>query len=121
MIEENKLVPPPGDPLGSAAVPPAPTAPVDEVVVRRRRLSVGLETNLNLFYTGLIGLGLAAAYYAYTAKIEETLHLYLGEMMLIVAAIPCLLWARRKDNAFPVFEVFMLTCTNTYEIGRAHV
>ena len=116
MIEENKLAPPPGDPVGSAAVPPAPAEPVDKVVVRRRRLVVELETNLNLFYTGLIGLALATSYYAYTAKIEEAIHLYLGEMILIVAAIPCLLWARRKDSAFPVFEVFMLTCANTYAI-----
>ena len=116
MSEENKISPPPDGPLMSGTIQQAAAVPMREVVVRSRRLAVGLDTNLNLFYTGLISLGLAASYYAYNAKVEEALHLYLGELILIVAAIPCLLWARRKDSAFPVFEVFMLTCANTYAV-----
>jgi len=56
------------------------------------------------------------AYYAYAAKVSNPLHLAFGLLMIVGAALPALLWAKRADFRFPVFEVFMLTGINTYAI-----
>ena len=91
-------------------------APV-EVSVRRRRLSVSVgDDNRGLFRAGLATLVVAVIYFVYSAKVENIFHLYLGLAIIILAAVPGLLWAQGSDNGFPVFEVFMLTCANTYAI-----
>ncbi len=73
-------------------------------------------TTAPLFTFGVAGVAGAFAYYSYSAKTQDVLHLYLGLLMFVGAALPALLWARRGDQRFPVFEVFMLTGINTYAI-----
>ena len=116
MIENPDTAETPHPPTPPAAIAPAPPseAPLSEEVVRRRRLSVNLDDNRGLFRIGLAGLVAIVIYFVNTAKVEDILHLYLGETIIILAAVPALLWSRREDNGFPVFEVFMLTCANTY-------
>ncbi|MBI3885050.1 MAG: O-antigen polysaccharide polymerase Wzy [Opitutae bacterium] len=101
---------PDSPPAGAPEAPPAPEA------VRQRRLNVRLGEGRGLFHIGLAGLVAIVLYYAYAAKVEDVVHLYLGEVIIILAAVPGLVWAQRSDNGFPVFEVFMLTCANTYAI-----
>jgi hypothetical protein len=65
---------------------------------------------------GGMALALALGYFALTAKTSNVLHTYLGLLILVGASLPSLLWAKRADYRFPVFEVFMLTGVNTYAI-----
>lgn len=69
-----------------------------------------------LYSGGVFALIAAIAFFTLNSKNTEIVHLYLGLLMLIGAALPSLLWARRADFQFPVFEVFMLTGINTYAI-----
>jgi hypothetical protein len=71
----------------------------------------------NRLYTyGLVGATALLVYYALSAKVDDPLHLYLGLMIVVGSFYPALQWARRKDDRFPVFEVLMLTCLNTYAV-----
>src|SRR5581483_5392176 len=42
--------------------------------------------------------------------------LYAGLLIIVLAALPALIWARRATYEFPVFEVFMLTGINIYAL-----
>lgn len=70
----------------------------------------------SLYSGGLFSIVAAIVFFIINSKNTEIVHLYLGILMLIGAALPALLWARRADFQFPVFEVFMLTGINTYAI-----
>jgi hypothetical protein len=65
---------------------------------------------------GSLALALALAYFALSAKTTNIVHTYLGLLIFSAAALPGLLWAKRGNYSFPVFEVFMLTGINTYAI-----
>ena len=94
--------------------PPQPESLIAEPV---SRLSAEARHNSHrLFSGGVLALALVMAYYGYSAKTTNVIHLYLGLFMFVGAALPSLLWARRTDSRFPVFEVFMLTGINTYAI-----
>lgn len=69
-----------------------------------------------LFTFGLVSVAALLGYYSYGSQVDDPLHLYLGLVMIIGATLPALLWARRNDQRFPVFEVMMLTGVNTYAI-----
>ncbi len=69
-----------------------------------------------LFTFGLAGVAGLLLYYAYSAKVDDSIHLYLGLLIIVGATIPALQWSRRKDQRFPVFEVLMLTNVNTYAV-----
>lgn len=115
MIEKPPLAEPTAE-----AIPAPPTdeqAQLEALVRRRRRLSVGVgEDNQGLFRAGLGAVAVIIFYLVYTANLEEVIHLYLGVAIIILAAVPGLIWSRGSDNGFPVFEVFMLTCANTYAL-----
>lgn len=100
---------PPSSP-GPDATPPA-TADIPAEATRPRR-----PRSSRLFGGGVFAVLAAIAFFAVNSKSEDILHLYLGLMMLVGATLPSLLWARRADFRFPVFEVFMLTGINTYAI-----
>jgi hypothetical protein len=86
------------------------TAPVAQSLI-----GVGDEQQgRKLFITGSSGLAVALAYFAFTAKVADPVHLYLGLFILTLSILPGLLWARSGGNRFPVFEVVMLLCANTY-------
>lgn len=59
---------------------------------------------------------LACIYYSYTSPLKDPLQVALGLAMLVVAALPALLWARDTRPHFPAFEIFMLTGINFYAI-----
>lgn len=69
-----------------------------------------------LFQTALALLIALLGYLAYTAKVSDVLHLYLGLTIVTLAAIPSLLWAKSGGSRFPVFEPVMLLCANTYAL-----
>lgn len=69
-----------------------------------------------LFYIGTAGLVAALGYYFLNARTGDPLHLYIGLLILVNATLPALLWAKRGDFSFPVFQVFMLTAVTGYAI-----
>lgn len=91
---------------------PIPTVAEVRSEARPRRL----PRPRSLFNGGVFVIVASIGYFTINAKTNDILHLYLGIMMLLGAALPSLLWARRADFRFPVFEVFMLTGINTYAI-----
>lgn len=87
---------------------PAATSP--------NRLMPGLDLQGRLYRFGLYALIGCVAYFIFTTKTEEALHLYLGLLIFVLAAVPGLIWAKRNETSFPIFEVFMLTFANTYSL-----
>ncbi|HRE83845.1 MAG TPA: hypothetical protein PLN52_22565 [Opitutaceae bacterium] len=69
-----------------------------------------------LFKTGVIGVVGLALYFGLTAQVEDPLHRYQGLAMLFLAALPALLWARRQDTSFPIFQTFMITGINSFAL-----
>jgi len=67
-----------------------------------------------LFLTALAILAATLAYLAYNANVNDILHLYLGLIMFILAAVPSLLWARSGGSRFPVFETILILTANAY-------
>jgi len=70
----------------------------------------------NLFSGGSIALAAALVYYSVNAKVEDSLqplprvayHCWRRAAGIVVA--------KSEDRKFPVFEVLLLTCINTYAI-----
>lgn len=77
---------------------------------------VHAQRGQQLFRTGIGLLALLLGYLAYTARINDPLHLYLGLAIFALASVPSLLWARAGGSRFPVFEVIMLLCANAYAL-----
>jgi len=69
-----------------------------------------------LFTVGLLAVSALLVYYTLTSNTDDPLHLYLGLLILVGATLPVLLWAKRGNYDFPVFEVFMLTGMTGYAI-----
>ncbi len=69
-----------------------------------------------LFNVGSALLILLLAYYAFNAQVSSATEVYEGLAMIVLAALPALMWARRATHEFPVFEVFMLTGINIYAL-----
>ncbi|MBI2814096.1 MAG: hypothetical protein HYX71_07410 [Opitutae bacterium] len=67
-----------------------------------------------LFLTGVVLLCGVLVYLAYTAKVDDPLHLILGLAMFALSALPSLLWARSGGSRFPVFETILMLCANAY-------
>ncbi|MCR6657363.1 MAG: hypothetical protein NVV63_16485 [Opitutus sp.] len=75
------------------------------------------ERNARLLFRFAVAAVIAACtYYGVTAKTADPLHLYEGLLMLVLAAIPAIRWARNGGQQLPIFEVFMLTTANTYAL-----
>ena len=88
MIENPDTAETPDQPVQPAQ--PTPVTPPSEEAVRRRRLSVNLGDNRALFQIGLASLVATVIYFVNTAKVEDIFHLYLGETIIILAALPAL-------------------------------
>jgi hypothetical protein len=67
-----------------------------------------------LFALGATAAGALLAYYAITAEVEDPLHLYQGMVILLLAVLPSLLWAREGGEQLPAFPVLMLMTANAY-------
>lgn len=96
----------------------APTSPKVESGIGSFSAAQGPrdQSRSSLFTGSLVALAAGLLYYAYTAKVDDPLHLYCGLLILVGGALPAILWAKRKDTRFPVFEVLMLTTINTYAV-----
>ena len=101
-------------PASVPELPPAETTPLLAPAPASRNEE--LRRSRKLFGYGLGGIALAIGYYTYSAKVEDPLHLYLGQVMIILSVLPSLLWAKQAKFGLPLFEVFMLTGINTYAI-----
>jgi hypothetical protein len=55
-------------------------------------------------------------YYGFTADVRDPLHLQLGLVIIFLACLPALLWAKRARGSLPVFEVLMFTSANLYAL-----
>ena len=108
----NPLPQPPPDPLEAA--PASTAAPLLARAAGSR--AEELRRSRKLFGSGIAAVALGVAYYSYSAQVADPLHLYLGQMMIVLAALPSLAWAKRARFGLPLFEVFMLTGINTYAI-----
>ncbi|MCW5550260.1 MAG: hypothetical protein KIT44_14955 [Opitutaceae bacterium] len=67
-----------------------------------------------LFTTGMAILAAALVYLGYTANTQNPLHTFQGLLILTLAVVPALLWAKTGGSRFPVFEAIMLLCANAY-------
>ncbi len=67
-----------------------------------------------LFLTASVLLGGILVYLAYTANVDDPLHLIMGLVMFALAALPSLLWARSGGSRFPVFETILILCAGAY-------
>jgi hypothetical protein len=67
-----------------------------------------------MFFAGVAGLVTAEVYFAYIAEVRAPIHLELGLLILFLAALPGLLWAKRGRASLPVFETLIFTGANTY-------
>ncbi len=89
--------------------PPGVSPPAVPVSENQRR-------SHQLFRLGLGAALATAAYYVIKNDIADPLHLYLGLVIVGLAFLPALRWAREGNFQFPVFEVFMLTMVTTYAL-----
>ncbi len=99
--------------------PTEPPAPVVWIAPAQRNVTTPMEArrrSRQLFSTGVAVVIAAVGYYSYSAKVTDPLHLYLGLIILILATVPALMWAKRSQFGLPIFEVYMLTGINTYAI-----
>jgi hypothetical protein len=69
-----------------------------------------------LFKLGLILLAAVEIYYAFHAEVRTQTHLLLGLLMVGLAFLPALLWARQGRASLPVFEALLFTCANAYAL-----
>lgn len=69
-----------------------------------------------LFNFGVTGLALGLGYFAFTAKVADPIHLYGGLLIITLAVLPGLLWAKRGNHQLPVFEVQMATAVNAFAL-----
>lgn len=69
-----------------------------------------------LFLAGSATLAVFELYYFFAADTQNGVHLAGGLLALFLAALPGLLWARRRINSLPVFETLLLTGANTYAL-----
>jgi len=69
-----------------------------------------------LFLTGLVFLAAALVLLAYTANVDDPLHLFQGLLIFTLSILPSLFWARSGGSRFPAFETILLLCTNAYAL-----
>ncbi len=77
---------------------------------------VSRRSGRQLFQFGLSAGVAIMLYYAVTAKVQDPLHLYLGEGIIALSILPGLRWAKQARYGLPLFEMFMLTNISTYAI-----
>lgn len=87
-------------------VPSGPAFRIDSSAVR----------SIKLFRLSLVFLGALVAYLAYTAKVSDTVQLYLGILIVVLGFLPGLLWIKRAEYHLPIFETFIATTIVAYGI-----
>ncbi len=74
------------------------------------------QTSRRLFQLGLGALLAGIAWLVYRSNLQDPLLLGMGVLVMILGAIPALVWARQAYVHFPVFEMFMLTSIPFYAV-----
>jgi hypothetical protein len=99
-------------------VAPDTTAEVGHLLaLKRARLErSGRKRGQPLFRLGCAALAAAVGYLLYTAKGTDPTQLATGTIILVLAAVPALLWTKQARYGLPLFEAFMLPGINTYAI-----
>lgn len=69
-----------------------------------------------LFTLGLILLVAVEVYYFFNAETRTQTHLLLGLLMVGLAFLPALLWAKQGRATLPVFEALLFTTANAYAL-----
>ena len=93
----------------------SPTPQPDETVMDYSLLGGGhAERGRTLFLTGLVILAATLCYLAYTANVDDGLHLIMGLTIFTLSVVPSLIWARSGGSRFPVFETILVLCANAY-------
>lgn len=69
-----------------------------------------------LFRVGSGLLVFVLLYYGHNAKTTDPVETVLGLLIIFLAALPSLLWAKQGDTRYPIFEIFLLTTANVYAI-----
>jgi len=69
-----------------------------------------------LFNLGTAAVAIAIGYFILNSHVADPLHLYLGVIIFVLAALPGLMWAKRGEYGMPLFEAFMITGANTFAI-----
>ena len=104
-------------PPDNTPVPPVPVVPAPALTPKSPgRLMPRLDLQEKLYRLGIYVLSGCGVYFIFTAETADAIHLYLGLLIFVLAAVPGLVWARRSESSFPIFEVFMLTFVNTYAL-----
>lgn len=94
-------------------MPPAePSVPARHPSTPQRSVS----PDLRLFKIGCLLVGAVLAYYGYAAHTPNSTQTGLGLMIIFLAALPSLLWARQSRIRYPIFEIFILTTGNVYAL-----
>jgi hypothetical protein len=116
----------PPDPRSIAALPdsPAAEAPPEAaadvgslLALKRARIErAGRKAGHPLFRIGCVALAAAIGYLLYAAKGTDPSQLAVGSIILVLAAVPALLWTKRARYGLPLFEAFMLPGINTYAV-----
>ena len=75
-----------------------------------------LRRSRSLFRIGLATAAGTVGYFILRNDTADPLHLQLGVIIVALAFLPGLLWARAVHHRFPVFEVFMLTTATAYAL-----
>ncbi len=61
-------------------------------------------------------------YYGYAAQTPDVLHLYEGELILMLSMLPALLWAKDPGRSFPTFEGYLFTFGNAFgDLSHRHI
>ncbi|MDD3180130.1 MAG: hypothetical protein PHQ04_07220 [Opitutaceae bacterium] len=109
---ENGATEPEPPAATSPAAPAAPAAPTSYHLLGDR---TDREFS-GLFKTSLGVLIATMVYYAFTANVQNPLHLYQGLAILVFSVVPTLIWLRQGGVRFPVFEPMMFLCATSYAL-----
>lgn len=93
---------------------PAATGAFFDVPAAGRRAATKRERRFS--FTVIAAAAVAFAYFTVNAKVDDIVHLYLGQIIFVLAVLPAIIWARGNTRQFPTFEAFLFTFANSYAI-----
>ena len=75
------------------------------------------ETNRRLYRIGVIALVGGMVLATHRSKLDDVVLIAVGNIVMLLAALPALRWARTGALHFPTFEIFMLTAIPFYALS----
>lgn len=88
--------------------------PANEADGKIREGPADIEQGRRLFAWGLGLSSVLMVYYAATSQVADSLHLFLGLIIMALALTPALLWARRGAKGMPAFEILLVMTANAF-------